>query len=373
MNIAYITNIRIPTEKAHGIQVMKMCEAFCVANSSVELIVPCRFNPIKADPFEFYKARPNFRITKLWCVDFLATPIFKWLSFWLQTISFLISVKLFLRSKKFDVYYTRDFLISAFLNKNNTKLIYEIHSMPESGLWLHKKAWARADYLVVISDGLRKALVVYGVDANKIILARDAVDLNMFQISLQREGAREVLGLSKDKKIVIYTGHLYKWKGADILAQVAEFLPSVEIYLVGGTKEDVERFKMQYHFKNLHIIGWQAQSQIPLWLKSADILVLPNSAREKIGAEHTSPLKLFEYMASGTPIVASDVPALKEVIGGGEAIFFQPDDAISLADALKYSLVNSSKLEALALSAIKRVRQFTWSNRAEAILKKIND
>ena len=86
MNIAYITNIRVPTEKAHGFQVMKMCEAFGAANHSVELIVPRRFNHIKTDPFKFYKVRQNFsaeggsssggKITKLFCLDFFKLPFF---------------------------------------------------------------------------------------------------------------------------------------------------------------------------------------------------------------------------------------------------------------------------------------------------------
>ncbi len=373
MNIAYITNIRIPTEKAHGIQVMKMCEAFASVGQNIELIVPQRINSIKTSAFDFYKVAVNFRITKIWCLDFLALSILKWVNFWLQTVSFLVSVKLFLQNKKFDIYYTRDFLLAIFLYKKNVKIIYEIHSMPERGLWLHKRAWNRADHLVVISDGLQKALLVYGIDSNKIILARDAVDFDIFQVAQSKEEARKKLCLPIDKKIVVYTGHLYKWKGADALAQAAEFLPNIEIFLVGGTKQDVVNFKTNYKFSNLHIFGWQEHHLIPLWLKAADILVLPNSAREKIGAEYTSPLKLFEYMASGTPIIASSVSALREVINEDCAIFFEPDNIFSLVQSIEFGINNYSKLQENAARALKRVSQFTWYHRAELILKHIKN
>ena len=119
-------------------------------------------------------------------------------------------------------------------------------------------------------------------------------------------------------------------------------------------------------------MGWQTQSQIPIWLKAADILVLPNSALEKIGAVYTSPLKLFEYMASGTPIVASAVPALAEVLGKSEAVFFEPDNANALAEVLKNSLANFPWLEVRASAALKKVQQFTWTKRAEFILEHVN-
>jgi len=299
----------------------------------------------------------------------LNLPFLKWFNFWLETISFIISAKIFLAYKKFDIYYTRDFLVAAFLKRENTKIIYEIHSLPESGIWLHKKAWARADYLVVISEGLRRALLAYGIPAHKIILARDAVDLSMFSIKESKESARAILGLPINKKLVVYTGHLYDWKGASLLAASAEFLPSVEIFLVGGTRGDLDKFKTLYKFKNLHLIGWQPQVEIPLWLKAADILVLPNSAREKIGSEYTSPLKLFEYMASGTPIIASCVPALEEVLDKSDAIFFEPDNLNSLVQAIESSLADPSKLKKLALSALSKATQFTWGERANLIIK----
>ncbi len=372
MKISYFANIRLPTEKAHGVQIMKMCESFARVGADVELIVPRRINPLGGDPFGFYRVERNFMIRKLWCVDFLALPFLKTLGFWLQGISFAKAAALFNIFRKFDICYTRDALLAAFLPRGGARLVYEVHSMPESGLFLHKRAWQRADLIVAISDGLKQALIARDVASDKILLARDAVDLVQFQIKKSKEECRDALNLPPEKKLVVYTGHLYSWKGTDALAKSAAYLPpDVSVYLVGGTGEDVKSFKQKYQFPNLHIVGWQEQAVIPSWLHAADILVLPNSATEKIGAEYTSPLKLFEYMASGTPIVAANVPALREVLTGKEALFFKPDDERSLADAITRGLHDEVFANALAVAAFHKVGGYTWDKRARAILEKL--
>ena len=69
--LVYIANARIPTEKAHGIQIMKMCEAFSAQVVDVELVLPRRLNRIKENPFDYYGVKKNFKITKLPTIDFI--------------------------------------------------------------------------------------------------------------------------------------------------------------------------------------------------------------------------------------------------------------------------------------------------------------
>ena len=71
MKIAYIQNVRIPTERAHGIQIMKMCEALARLGHDVELIVPRRSNLLKENPFNYYGIRKTFKIRKLPCLDLI--------------------------------------------------------------------------------------------------------------------------------------------------------------------------------------------------------------------------------------------------------------------------------------------------------------
>jgi hypothetical protein len=83
----------MPTEKAHGIQIVKTCEALADYGVKVELLVPDRKNPIKDDPFEFYKIAKNFAIKKVPCLDLINIPFLKKITFWLESFTFYLSVK----------------------------------------------------------------------------------------------------------------------------------------------------------------------------------------------------------------------------------------------------------------------------------------
>lgn len=371
MKIAYIANVRIPTEKAHGIQIMKMCEAFADAGQAVDLIVPRRINFLKKDPYDFYGVKRNFAIRRLWCVDFLAFPFFKRTGFFLASLSFLISAEIYCFFRKFDAFYTRELGVAAVLSFL-APVFYEIHNFPGRVNFLHRFSFSRSAKLIVISDGLRKELISAGMSSEKIIIARDGVDLRSFSIMKSKDECRSELGLPADKKIVLYAGHLYAWKGADVLADAADFLPDdVLVYIVGGTKKDMADFSARHKNKNLNITGWQEPQRIPLWLKAADLLILPTSSRTKIGSDYTSPLKLFEYLASGTPIIASNLPSLREVVTDKEVIFFEPDNAGSLVQKITWALEHESVLRELALSAEKIAGGFSWRKRADKILSAI--
>ncbi len=388
MKLAYLANIRLPTEKAHGAQIMNMCAAFASQKrgmtqtnartyadetNDVTLVVPWRLNMLKDDPFVFYGVPRNFSIRKIFVADFLALPFLKQLGFVLESMSFIKALWWHLLFNTYDAYYTRDLAVAAGL-WTRTPLFYEIHSLPERGNWLHRRAWRRAKGIVVISDGLRKALIAFGVPEQKILLARDAVDMKKFYITATRDECRAKLNLPADKKIVVYTGHLYDWKGADVLAgATAELPPDTRVYIVGGTVADTEAFRRRFVSANLHVLGWRNSSEIPLWLKAADVLVLPTSGKTAIGARYTSPMKLFEYMASATPIVASDLPSIREVLQESQAIFVRPDDPLALAGGIAAVLHNEHGARLVALAAQEHVREYSWENRARNIINFIGN
>ena len=74
---------------------------------------------------------------------------------------------------------------------------------------------------------------------------------------------------------------------------------------------------------------------MPYWLKSADVLVLPNKKGEKISERYTSPLKLFEYMASGRPMIVSDLSSLREIVSAETAMFVEPNDPQALVSGIR--------------------------------------
>jgi len=366
MKLIYTANIRVPTEKAHGIQIMKMCEAFA-ESGEVELIVPQRLNPIKTDPFEYYGLARDFKIKKFFCLDLISLDKYiGHLALWIESVSFLFFLFPFIIFQKADIFYTRDkFLLPLCLFKKN--LIFEVHTFPKN-YFLYSPFLKRLKRIIVITQKLKDLLIEQGISPDRILVAPDGVDLETFDIRETKEECRRRLNLSKDKKIILYTGHLYEWKGAQILAEASQYLPDDKaVYFVGGIKEDISRFKAQYSKFQIHIIGHKPYTEIPYWLKAADVLVLPNSGKKEISQHWTSPMKMFEYMASKRPIVASDLPSIREILNEENAVLVKSDDPEALVGGIKEILQSPEFSAKLSTKAFSDVQNYTWRKRAEKI------
>lgn len=257
-SIIYIANLRLPTEKAYGIQIMKMCEAFAAHGTSVELIVPQRYIAIPKDPFVYYGVERSFKVLKLPCLDFVR---FGYLGFMIELLSFL-SVAKWKIDHADRLVYSREWLASLFFKD----IVLELHSFPERPHWLYRLAWQRARRIIVLTSYLKKELVRLGVSENKIFIAPDAVEIKKIAINLSRAEARRRLGLDASRSFVLYTGHLYPWKGAHILF-AAELPAEVLTIFVGGTDKDITEFTKRFDRQaNIVIAGHKDPAGIPIWL-----------------------------------------------------------------------------------------------------------
>ncbi len=364
MKILYIANIRLPTEKAHGVQIMEMASAFSRAGVEVELVVPKRNNHLTADPFEFYKIEKTFAVTRL----------FTWDLIWLgrmgyQIESWLFSISaLFYVLKQKHLVYSRDESVLALLALFGKQYIFE----PHIAKWNHIEefAMAHATLIVPITQGLKDFFIKKGIPDEQMYVAPDGVNLARFTHNLSKEESRVRVGLPLDKKIVLYSGHLYERKGPQVLAEAAFILQKdILAVFVGGTTEDVARFTEQYgRIGNVLILGHQPHDEVPYYLSAADVLVIPNSAKSEDARVYTSPMKLFEYMTSGKPIVASDVPSLREVLSEECAILIPPNDSEALAQGISWALGSTELSARLGSTAQQLVLAYSWDKRAENIL-----
>ncbi len=385
MKMLYIANIRLPTEKAYGIQIMKMCEAFSRirrqvnADIDVTLVVPTRRNTQFAhtDPFVYYGVERSFTIKRInifdpWWLMRLPQGIY------IKTQAFCFIVKLFLEfyfQKKYEtdaIAYTRDEYLLPLLHKFFPRVVWEAHTLP-SHPKRYIRSWRKCRHIIAITKGLKDALVKQGVYPELIMVAPDGVDIAKFQIPNSKFQIRQELGLPQDKKIILYSGHLYEWKGVQTLADAARLLDDrFLIVFVGGTSRDIKRFadrnKSALHIK---ILGYQPHYLIPHYLNAADALVLPNSAERDDARLYTSPMKLFEYMTAHTPLIASRVPALQEILNDRNAIFFKPDDPRDLANVIQKVIGNSDIYDAYWKQANKDVMQYAWLTRVQRIFTSI--
>lgn len=372
MNITYIHNCRMPTEKAHGYQIAKMCEAFADNGVNVELIVPKRRNHIKDDIFTYYHTRNNFTFRYLKFIDFFS---WSWLNhkigFTLNILEFLL-LTLFLKIVKQNIIYTRSPEIAWLFGVRGYKTFFECHQLPKKKSWLFSFFIKKINTIVTISNGLKQDLADdYAYPADKILTAPDGVDLETFDIKITKQEARAQLDLPIDIKIVLYTGHLFAWKGVDTLAEASKDLSEeIRIYALGGDAKEINEFNSRNPGHRVINIPSVPRESVAIWLKAADLLVLPNSAKEKISEKYTSPLKLFEYMASGTPIIASDLPSIREILDENNSVLFKPDDAASLKNNIKTAM-NIDSITKSAQCGNNIPHEYTWFSRSKKIIKRI--
>lgn len=379
MKFAYITNNRLPSEKANAFQIAQMCAALAAQGADLTLFYPARHNTQFAyqDLFDYYQLPRNFKLHPVPCIDLfpfsagaatVEKPIFL-----IQTFTFAVALLFILARQQFDAYYARDIFVLGIVlgafRKLKKKMFFEAHTSPNSkwGKWWHKQVVKRIGGVVSIGNALGDQFLQFGISPHHVLVAPDAVDLKRYA-GLTKEKARAHLKI-KDQRLVVYTGHLYEWKGAGVLAEAAAQLDNVEVWLVGGTASDVAKMRARA-YPNTKIIGHVSPEQIPFYQIAADVLVLPNSAKSEISRLHTSPLKLFEYMASGVPIVASNLPSLCEVLRDQHnALLVEPDNVNALANGINLLLSDRSLANSMATTARKEVEGYTWVARAVNVIR----
>jgi glycosyltransferase involved in cell wall biosynthesis len=359
MKILYLANARIPTPRAYGLTIIKTCEALANQDAEVELIAPTRSYKTDGDPFVYYGAQRNFKMTTVRVPDFLFLGP---LGFLLSTVWFAERIRWMRSFRNADVVCSRDALLLVQYALLGKKLVFETHARPSV---VSVFVARHAHRVISISKGLKDAYVARGVAPERIVVAPAAVDEHLFDTFPGRGEARAQLGLAASASIVLYAGHLYPRKGAETLAKAAALIPEAHIIFVGGAPEDLAAFRARWDkTSNIQSVGHVPHEKIPLYLRAADLLVVPNSAKDDDAARFTSPMKLFEYMLSGTPIVTSDVPAVREILDGTMAVFVAPDDATALAKGIQESLSEPEKARERARLARVKVGEYTWSSRA---------
>lgn len=384
MKIFYIATSVIPAGKANSYQVMKMCEAFVRLGIDVELVVPMRFGGVaeKRDPFEYYGVSEKFRIKKIFSLDLI--PYEKYIGhigFWIQNITFSFLALIYLFFKKADIIYSRDRFTLLFLCLFKKNLAYEVHSLPPKFRFYERFLYRKVKFIIAITSQMEKILVKESIiGENKILITPDAVDLEIFnKVHKSKDELRHELNLPQDKKLVSYVGSLYtkgKEKGIGDMLRALKILTENEknltMMFVGGNEQEIAGYRkeaeqMQLKDENLIFIKRVPFIEVPKYEKASDILIIP-FPQQKHYAYYASPLKLFEYMASNRPIIASDLPSIREILNESNSILVEPDNPEAMAIGIKKALNDSVLSEKISNQAFQDVQKYTWDNRAKKIL-----
>ena len=255
------------------------------------------------------------------------------------------------------------------------KVIAEFHQ----GLSGVEQKLARLlDGIVVISPALRDELMEFGIGEEKILLAQTGVDLEAYREESKRDknSIRKELGLPASRYIIGYTGHLYKDRGLDTLVRVAKYLDdSYLILIVGGMEEDIKKINRLISKEKVRskvkLLGKKPASSVALYQLSSDVLVMPYSKRWNL-QNWSSPMKLYEYMASSRPIISTDFQTIRSVLDEKSCIFVKPDDPQEMSKAIKRCRADKGFSDSISRRAFEIVQNFSWDKRAGEIINFIS-
>ncbi len=387
MTILYFADIRFPLERANGIQTMHTCWALAERGHRVDLVVrPDTASPAR-DPFEYYGLAPRPEL-----VVERAPATGPGLPSVARRVGYLAFAAGRASGRaRADIVLTRDLTVASLLLKlpSRPPVVFESHGYsPEVAAHLPEMistarvpspakvarlarreayVWAHADGYVTITAGLQAELTTRFGPRPRVAVVHDGA-------RVPRAVAPPLPGTGAGSRAVVgYAGHLYAWKGVDVLIDALARVPDVRGLIVGGHagEVDLDRVRALVNTRAIDdrvtFTGHLPPAQVAAHLARADILVLPNPA-SAIATHATSPLKLFEYMASRKAIVATDLPSIREVLTDGvNAILVPPGDVDAMAAAIR-RLANDRPLrESLAAAAHAAVGAYSWERRAERL------
>ena len=368
MKIIYLSRSMLPSKAANSMQVMKMCQALVKAGHNLKLVAG------KADDcsldylFDYYGVKEKFTITLLKGRTDTATGLLIYLAnfyFWIK------------KTDRPQIFYGRDLFtltIAALVYK--IPFFYEAHKPPSnfvyyllSRLLINNKLLVK---LVVITNSLKEEYLAGfpRLPGEKVLVAPDGADIPEQAVCLNPDQDKS------GKMVVGYVGHLYPGRGIELILSLAVELPQFIFRIVGGRERDNAYWQnICRGVDNIEFTGFIPPKDLARVYAGIDLVLAPYQSRVSIpGGGDTSrwmsPLKIFEYMAFAKPIIASDLPALKEVLTDGvNALLCRPESTADWARAIRRLEQDTNLREQIAANAFASLTdKYTWDKRAARIL-----
>jgi len=288
-----------------------------------------------------------------------------------------------IKESEYDLLYARSPAVLSVLVSSGVPTVLELHTIPKRNTKSFVNNCNKCKKVVALTTMMRDHLIKLGVDKKKIIVEGDAVDLSRFKKLPSKHNAKHHWDLPEDKPIIGYVGSLVTMdkvrKGVDHLVEAFSIMKKRHIPFFGWIVGGPENWQKKYHklalTKGLSSEDFLFQdpipsSQVPDALKAIDICVYPAPRSKKVYFQRdTSPLKLFEYLASGQPIVCADIPPVRDIVDKSMVNFVHPGSAKSLFGGIKEIMDKPNDAAKRAKKGLAKVNKHSWSERMKRIIQ----
>ena len=356
MKIVYIAETSLTNKSAYSQHVVKMSDAFGQLNHDLILYLPQTKENLSYEHLKdkfLLVSKKKFIIRPL--TNFKLTNIF-------LKLFFLFKVIRNIKIDKPELILTRSFLSSIVLSLFKIKHILEIHSEFQSltKFLMINLNFINSKYIkkkILISKSLNS---IFKFKDKEFIVLHDGVDIKNF----------ESIKIRDDIKKVCYTGSFYKGRGIELIVRLAKNFPNLKFELYGQTDD-----QLKIDLKNLKIYDYVNYCEIPNILKDSDLLLMPYAKKVSVRskslntADYCSPLKMFDYLASGRIIISSKLSGICEVLKHNENSIIVENYEYKLWEQ-EINKIIKKEYDTVKLknNAIETAREYTWVKRASSII-----
>jgi glycosyltransferase involved in cell wall biosynthesis len=357
----------LPLDRARGIQTIHTVAALARADMPVDLA----YVPAGVNPFSHYAVGQPPTVSLFPVERSLPWPfarvhsnrIFSWRL-----------ARRFAGELDRGITMVRHLKLAAWLAACGSRFVYEAHEVFADTAPVRNASQRRAEEAAVMR-GAAAVVANSGATARRLMELYGRRDfLEVIPNGVARPDRLPPKDWGRAQRHVVYAGSFFPWKGAADLVAAARSLPGARIELIGGEPEQLGRLAGGQPDVGAELVftGRVPHAMVADRLASACIAVLPNRADPD--SAFTSPIKLFEYMAAGCAIVASDLPALREILSEHEAVWCTPGDPASLAQGIALLAADPQLAQRLGDTVREKSKNFTWDARAarlRAVLERL--
>jgi glycosyltransferase involved in cell wall biosynthesis len=270
--------------------------------------------------------------------------------------------------------HSRDWNFIKAAVKNGIPTIYEKHHLEKKAYEPEIVHHPLFKVAVTMADRVLENLLENGMPKDKVIKLHNGYNQSFFERKPEEAIAwrKHLLG-EKYRHLATYAGALETFKGIDLLLEIAPTQPDVLFALAGGSDARIQEYqaKMQARqISNVMLLGFLPQERLASLLQASDALLYPHLSGK--AANWTSPLKLFDYIAAGKPIISTRIFSLQEFVSSPLiSAWCEPDRPDRFSQVLRQTLEKYPQWEIASIHPPELIKEYSWENRIAKILQHI--